>query len=75
MGKDQLYSRNADVIGRFMNDGPFTNGLPRESPGHVGEWIGYRMVKAYMNDNPDLTFEQLIQLKDPRLVLKSYKPR
>ncbi|HQW05957.1 MAG: hypothetical protein IPH05_02875 [Flavobacteriales bacterium] len=75
VGKDQLYSRNADVIGRFMNDGPFTNGLPRESPGHVGEWIGYRMVKAYMNDNPDLTFEQLIQLKDPRLVLKSYKPR
>ncbi len=75
VGKDQLYSKNADVIGRFMNDGPFTNGLPRESPGHIGEWIGYRMVKTYMDDNPDVTFEQLIALNDPRAVLKSYKPR
>lgn len=75
VSKDQLFSKNADDIGRAMNDGPFTNGLPRESPGHLGEWIGYRMVKAYMADNPKITFEQLVALADARVVLKSYKPR
>jgi hypothetical protein len=58
-----------------MNDAPFTNGFPRDSPGHVGEWIGYRMVRSYLKDHPDLTLSQLFAIEDPREVLKSYKPR
>ncbi|MGV3637208.1 MAG: hypothetical protein ACO1NQ_06125 [Flavobacteriales bacterium] len=75
VAKDQLYSKKLEDIGRWMNDGPFTNGLPRESPGHLGEWVGYRMVKAYMDDNGDLTIPQLFAQDDPRVILKSYKPR
>ncbi|MBL7950621.1 MAG: hypothetical protein JNM62_02775 [Flavobacteriales bacterium] len=75
VSKDQLFSKSAEDIGRLMNDGPFTSGLPHESPGHIGEWIGYRMVKAYMAENPNLTFQQLLALSDPRVILKSYKPR
>lgn len=75
VAKDELYSKKLEDIGRWMNDGPFTNGLPRESPGHLGEWLGYRMVKAYMEDNPDLSIPQLLALDDPRVILKTYKPR
>ena len=75
VSKDQLYSKRVEDIGRWMNDGPFTNGLPRESPGHLGEWIGYRMVKAYMKDHAEVTIAQLLALDDPRVVLKEYKPR
>jgi len=75
VGKDQLFSRNMEDIGRLMNDGPFTNGMPRESPGHIGEWIGYRVVQAYLNDHPKTTFAQLFAMDDPRVILKSYKPR
>ena len=57
-----------------MNDGPFTPGFPRESPGHVGEWIGWRMVQAYLEDNPATSWPDLLTV-DPRTVLKSYKPR
>jgi len=72
---DRLYSRKPDDVDRLMNDGPFTNGFPRESPGHIGEWIGYRMVRAYMNDHPDVAIPELLRNADPRVVLKSYKPR
>lgn len=72
---EQLYSKKPEDIGRWMNDGPFTNGLPRESPGHLGEWIGYRMVKGYFKANPKLTFPQLLAMEDSREILKSYKPR
>ena len=58
-----------------MSDGPFTPGFPRESPGHIGEWIGYRMVEGYLEKNPDVTFPQLFAMHDPQAILKTYKPR
>ena len=75
VGEELLNSKKEDVIRRSMNDGPFTSGFPRESPGHVGEWIGYRMVKSYMVANPDMDFEALFAMDDTRAVLKHYKPR
>lgn len=70
-----LYSKKAEDIDRFLNDGPFTPGFPRESPGHIGEWIGYRMVDSYLRAHPDVTFAQLFAMDDPRAFLKTYKPR
>jgi len=70
-----LYSKKAADIDRLMNDGPFTNGFPRESPGHIGEWIGYRMVKSYMDDHDEVSMAQLFGNTEPQSVLKSYKPR
>jgi hypothetical protein len=58
-----------------MNDGPFTNGFPRESPGHIGEWIGHRMVQAYLNEHPEVSFAELLAMDDPKVILQSYKPR
>lgn len=75
VSKEQLYSKKPEDVDRLLNDGPFTNGLPHESPGHIGEWIGFRMVKSYMDAHPDLTIAQLFQHTDPMVVLKSYKPR
>jgi len=75
VGKQMLYSGDDEVIGRIMNDGPFTNGFPHESPGQIGQWIGLRMVTNYLKDHPNTTFAQLFALDDPREVLKSYRPR
>lgn len=75
VGKDRLYSKKEEDIGQWMSDGPFTSGLPRESPGHLGEWVGLRIVQSYRKDHPGLSFAQLFALDDPRAILKSYKPR
>ncbi|MCC7502491.1 MAG: hypothetical protein IT229_08170 [Flavobacteriales bacterium] len=75
LDKKMLYSRKNDDIARIMNDAPFTNGFPRESPGHIGEWIGQQMVKSYLEANPDVTLPQLFAMKDPLPILKAYKPR
>jgi hypothetical protein len=74
-GRELLFSKQADDIGRIMNDGPFTNGFPRESPGHIGEWIGYRMVMNYLEAHPGTTFAALFSIRDPNIILKSYRPR
>lgn len=75
VGKELLYSKDPKEIDRFMNDGPFTPGFPRESPGHLGEWIGYRMVASYMEAHPKTTFAELFAMHDPQAILKTYKPR
>ena len=75
VSKELLYSKDPKEIDRFMNDGPFTPGFRHESPGHLGEWIGYRKVKSYMNAHPKITFAELFAMRDAQAILKTYKPR
>jgi uncharacterized protein YjaZ len=61
-------------ISKWVNDGPFTSGLPQESPSRVGIWIGWQMVKQYMEKNPSLTIPQLMDFEDVSVILNNYKP-
>jgi len=54
-----LYNTGEDAKQSLLREGPFTRGLPQESPDRMGQFLGYRMVKQYMDDN-DVTLEQLI---------------
>ena len=73
----KLYSENEEDINHFTEDGAFTPGFPRESPGKAGNWIGLRIVEAFMAKNPSLTIEQLMQIKDGQSILirSRYKPK
>lgn len=71
----QLFSKDPERIAAYLNDGPFTNGLPRESPGHIGEWVGLRMVQAYLKAHPRTGLSDLFRDIDARTILKDYKPR
>lgn len=69
-----LYSTDGKMIGQFINEGPFTGTLPQNSPPRAGAWLGWQMVRAYANDHPDLTLKQVLEEKDARKILRSYKP-
>lgn len=71
-----LYSNEAEVILKFTGEGPFTTGFVKESPARTGVWIGWRIVRKYMNENPKITLEQLMQENDAQkiLSLSKYKP-
>lgn len=71
---DAIFSKKPREIGHFMNDGPFTNGFPRESPGRIGEWVGWQMVESYMAEHEEMTIEQLFGDIDAHEVMKSYRP-
>ncbi|HET6245556.1 MAG: hypothetical protein H0V01_03455 [Bacteroidetes bacterium] len=74
--KQLLFSTNTKEIMSYLNDGPFTPGMPRESPPKVGVWLGWQIVKAYMERKGDVNLENLIQA-DAKDILKEskYKPR
>lgn len=72
-----LYSTDHNVLNKYTSEGPFTPGLPRESPARIGEFTGWMIVKKYMTENPQLTIAQLMAEKDAQKILAAskYKPK
>ena len=56
-----LFKINELIESNFLKEAPFTTGLPSEGPDRLGQFIGWRMVQNYMNNN-DITLKQLINI-------------
>lgn len=73
-----LYDNNMKNYQRFIEDGPFTKfylEIDRESPGRIGQWLGWQIVKSYMENN-DVTLDQLLKTEPTVIFNKSkYKPK
>lgn len=60
---------------KFLNEGPFTSGMPRESPGRIGVWIGRQIVRSYMQKHPEVSLQQLFKTDGSVVFSQSgYKP-
>ena len=44
----------------MLNEGPFTIGLPEESPDRLGQYLGWKIVHDYMSKK-DISLEELIK--------------
>jgi gliding motility-associated lipoprotein GldB len=64
-----LYSNKRMDIVRYINDAPYTNGFPLESPGRTGIWIGWQIVRKYMKENPEITVARLMLNTDYQQIL------
>jgi len=72
-----LYNKDMNTMMKYVGEGPTTSGFPKESPGNLGQFIGYKIVQAYMNNHPKFTLQELMGMTDlHRLFLESrYKPK
>lgn len=75
--KQMLFTTNQAAIRTMMSDGPFTAGLDKNSPGRIGEWIGYQIVKSYLKKHRQTLPSQLFKLPAGQSFLQEsgYKPR
>lgn len=71
-----LYETESRKVDKYVHEAPTSSGMPPESPGNIGSWIGWRIVDSYMKKNPNLSLEALIQMKDGQQILQAsgYKP-
>jgi len=51
-----LYSSYNQAMSKFITDGPFTTDFSKESPAKIGSWIGWQIVRSYMNHNRKVMF-------------------
>lgn len=61
--EDAFYSTNWQEIMPYVNDGPTTAGMPIESPGNVGSWLGWQIVRKYMQEHPKESMQGLLSSK------------
>lgn len=71
-----LYTNDGRLIRVFMSDGPFTAEFGKTSPPLLGPWIGWQIVKKYMERMPETGLQQLLAEKDAQKILSisKYKP-
>ncbi|KAF2341739.1 gliding motility lipoprotein GldB [Flavobacterium tistrianum] len=76
---EMLYSEDPKLRARFIAPAPFSKfflEIDNDSPGRVGAWIGWQMVRSYMKNNSDVTLAELFKLEPKEIFEKSkYKPK
>ncbi|MEM1325898.1 MAG: hypothetical protein AAGI23_08090 [Bacteroidota bacterium] len=75
--RDLLYSTRRSEFDKLIVPSPFgTTWMPRESPGKTANWIGWQIVKAYMQRNPETSVPQLLAIENPQAILdgSNYRP-
>lgn len=64
-----LYSSDKLEIRKYLDNAPFTQPFTDESPGRTGVWLGWQIVRSYMNKHPELSLAELMETNDAQLLL------
>jgi len=74
--KELLYKSDNSTISWYARPAPTSRNMPADSPGRAANFIGYKIVKAYMERFPETSFSDLINLREGTEFLKNskYKP-
>lgn len=77
VSKDLLFSTDGFLIRKFTGEAPFTSYFTEDSPGRAVVWTGFRIIERYMNNNPDVTMEELMAMTDCQTILagSKYNPK
>lgn len=77
--RELLFSTDSKLPSRFINPAPFSKfyleEIDAESPGRLGQYIGWQIVRAYMKNN-NTTLEQMLKMKPDEIFNNSkFKPK
>jgi len=72
---DLFFKVDHKNVVKYINEGPFTTGFPKESPARVGVWLGYQIVKGFMKQK-NTSLQELMYLNDAKTIFAAskYKP-
>ena len=68
-----LFSKDYHTYKKFLQPGPFVSSLERNSPGSAGIFIGYRIVKDFMDKNQEVNLQELMVNTDFTSIFKDSK--
>lgn len=77
MNEKMFYESNFKKIGKYVFPAPKSPDMPDAAPGRTANFIGWQIVKAYMERYPATSLQSLIQMTDSQLFLEQskYKPK
>lgn len=60
VSKELLYSTSYMDINQLLSLTPCSSILHQQAPGRVGRYLGYKIIRAYLEKNPSTTLSQLL---------------
>ena len=74
---DLIYDSEWSKIAKYVDLSPSSPGMPPEAPGRTANWMGWQIVKAYMQGHPNKKMQELLQEKDAQVILNAsrYRPK
>ncbi len=73
-----FFDTDSKLITRFIDPSPFSKfylEIDNESPGRIGTWVGWQIVRSFMENN-NVTLQELLNTNAKELFEKSkYKPK
>lgn len=72
-----LFSSDQLTIRKLTGEAPFTSYFGKDSPGRAADWIGFRIIEAYMTRNSGEKLETMMKNTDVQIILEKakYSPR
>lgn len=73
---ENLYSIDPATIQTYIGEAPFTSVFPQESsPGNIGTWVGWQIVKKFAERNSGMKPEEVMQAPAKKILEEAkYKP-
>jgi gliding motility-associated lipoprotein GldB len=76
--RELLFSTDSKLPGRFINPAPFTKfyleEIDSQSPGRLGQYMGWQIVRAYMKNNDVSLKDMLITSSEDIFNYSKFKP-
>lgn len=67
---EMLYSSDRQMIIKFIGDAPFTAPFTQNAPPRTAAYIGWQIVRQYMQRNPQISLQELLAETDSQKILK-----
>ncbi len=75
--KQLFFETNRLAITKYVDERPYVTEVADKCPGRIGRWLGYQIVKAYMEEHPDLTLNELMKETNSKKIFEEskYQPK
>lgn len=73
---EHLYDIDYELVRRYVEDSPFTSQLNRKSAPRLGQFLGWKIVRSYVEKHPEEGLDALVQRTDYQKIYKDarYRP-
>jgi gliding motility-associated lipoprotein GldB len=75
--KGLVYETNHFTVSKYIGERPNIPEISGKAPGRIGTWVGWQIVRKYMQEHPEVTLAQLMAEPDPQKIFtqSKYKPK
>jgi hypothetical protein len=73
LNNELLYETNHFTKQKYMDERPNVAEIGEKCPGRIGAWVGLDVVRAYMDNNPSITLQELMANPNAKDILTKSK--